>query len=340
MLESGHPGLCMTVETIEIQWGDNPEECSTEIDYRGGGARCTRAAGHSGPHAAGWSLDEPDVCGETERGSGRVCLRQPHPAWPDAHNFGKPDEDMRVEPAWWKDSHPNAEWAGGPIGSIPDKPWWFQNPGRPADDHETIANQQDTEDLKSRRHTGGGVGYGEGNAHVSTGEVRGRIDAAIQDLWNATSSAQSGEAEIAATLVALTTISEEVGRIRAALNRLVAGGEENGTLSAAAYHIGRSADDAGMAAETLRLAGGDASIELEEAALAADAARREANLVGVQTGQTTASAVEEASNLLVAVAAHIEQAMQQVVIAANGAEKIAPLLSMSAEKADAYKGRL
>lgn len=335
MLESGHRGVCMTAETIEVNWGDNPEECSVEIDFQGGGARCIRPEGHTGPHAAGWSLDDPEVCGETERGTGRVCLRQPHLGWPDAHNFGKPDEDMRVEPAWWKDSHPNAEWAGGPVGSIPDKPWWFQNPGRPADDHETIANLQDTEDLKTRRHTGGGLGYGEGKSHMSIGEVRSRIDAAIQDLRNATASAQSGESEIAGVLATLAASAQEIERTRAGLAQVL-----NGTLSTAAFHVGRCADDAAMAATTLRLAGGDASIDLEEAALMADAGRREAGLVNVQTGSTTASAVEEAANLLVAVAAHIEKAMQQIAIAANGVEKIAPLLNASAEKANAYKGRL
>lgn len=179
VLEAGHDGLC--VLGFDEDGESRLEQCSGWVyDTKGNRAHCIRADGHDGPHAAGWSLDAPETCGETERGTGRVCLRQPHPHWPDAHDYGAPDESMTTPPAWWAaEGRDPALWPGGPIGHVPDMPFWFYPPQRPADDQESIANKHDTSTVFARRHQG--PGYSEGGHHVaSIAEVRGMIDSAVQ----------------------------------------------------------------------------------------------------------------------------------------------------------------
>ena len=158
LLEEGHDGVCLTATQIEDEWPDVDEdpcgetftsaggallrctmprghgrlharvepvhqECPGFVhDRHGNRAHCIRPEGHTGPHAAGWSLDSPETCGETERGTGRVCLRQPHPHWPDAHDFGAGHEDMTTPPDWWEPKW--GDWPGGPVGAIPNQPFF------------------------------------------------------------------------------------------------------------------------------------------------------------------------------------------------------------------------
>lgn len=155
-------------------------QCTHEVDIDGRMAHCILVDGHRGPHAVGVAPASGTVCGETERGTGRTCLRQPHTRWPDAHDFGPPDTHRQV-PDWWLAAGYSGEsWPGGPIGNAPDQLRWFYPSQRPADDLESKANQHDVEETVARRHKAPGVMYGEDGPMASIGEVRAAVETGIK----------------------------------------------------------------------------------------------------------------------------------------------------------------
>lgn len=155
-------------------------ECTYEVDIDGRLAHCILVDGHRGPHAVGVAPASGTVCGETERGTGRTCLRQPHTRWPDAHDYGPPDTHRQV-PDWWVEAGYSGEsWPGGPIGTAPDQLRWFYPAQRPADDLESKANRHDVKETIARRHKAPGVMYGEDGPMASIGEVRDAITRGIQ----------------------------------------------------------------------------------------------------------------------------------------------------------------
>lgn len=313
-------------------------QCDTEIemDVRGS-VHCIRERGHGGPHAAGVSLVSPAVCGRPDPGSSRVCLRMPHGQWPDAHDFGADDEGMSEAPSWWETSW--GPWPGGPVGTTPGMPRWFYTAARPSDDMESVANRQDVEDVKARRHTGGGHGYGQGEDHVSAGDVRAQIGAAMSQLMESVLRNQNSTEEAQEAIGALFQIRSELLTATPRLARLVAGGEDGGTLSAMSHYAVLASDEAGLAAEGLAMAAEDASQELEAAARSADTCRN-AHALAVNGVQLAATGVERAANLITEALEELERAIAQTQRTKGEIEQAAPHAHSALERAGAYLGRL
>lgn len=331
ILEEGHPG----------EHRDTVDECEYEIDVEGIPFHCIRTAGHAGPHATGFSFDDPETCGETERGTGRVCLRHPHDQWPDAHDFGPGDNDMRVVPAWWvEEGRDPGLWPGGPVGTIPDRPRPFYSGVRPADSLEGDVNRHDVDEIKARRHKGGGVGYSEkgSEAMASVAEVRAVIERAKEHLADSIRTGDSNTNEI--IIRAIWNYQEQRDKLEQARDALAAScNDQSGDLRAVETTAYASGDAAQYAATAIGhvMEGGAPLLAASYASASSAAGAHEEAIGGIVV---TAGHVSETCGMISAALERTEQAIETLHRIKDSVEQGVQYAHASTEQLNTYLATL